>query len=607
MATDFPVYGKLLAQTMLLLLCACNGSGTSSTSAPPASPTNIVATAGDGHITLNWEPVTGSTSYNLYWSNDSGVSKTSGNRISAVMPPLKHTGLVNSTQYFYIVTAVNNSGESAASAQVSATATDGGGTFDTYYPDQWHLSNSGQNGGMPGEDANLPAAWGMGFRGEGIRIAVVDEDLEITHEDLETNIAIGLSHNYLDGLTDPQCPGIAVTCGHGTAVAGLLAARDLNDTGVRGSAPRANIVGYNLLQARNISNEADAMIRDVANVHISINSWGAPDNADLHAAPMLWRDAILIGLTQGRGGRGTVYVWAAGNGALADDNSNYDGYANNRGVIAVCAVDDQGVHADYSEPGANLRVCAPSRAMINAGHGISTTDRTGATGKNINGSGNYANTNYTRTFTGTSAAAPITAGIVALMLQARPDLGWRDVQLILAQSARRNDPGHADWSQNGAGQWINHDYGFGVVDANAAITTALSWTSLGPELTYMQSSSPQQPIPDNDATGVDDTMTISGSVISEIEYIEIMFSANDHSFSGDLEITLTNETTGTQSRLSGKHNCPGLVCTAYDNWIFGSARHVGEAVDGQWTLSVADLAAADLGTFQSWSIKFYGH
>jgi len=567
-----------------------------------------MANAGDGQITINWNPVPGATSFNLYWSTSSGITKKNGNKIAGVTSPVMHTGLVNATTYHHVVTSVNSSGESSESAEVSAVPSNGSGTFDPLFIDQWHLQNTGQDGGLPAEDSNVIPVWSMGFRGEGIRIAIVDEDLEIDHEDIETNVATGLSHNYLDGLSNPVCPIIAISCGHGTAVAGLIAARDFNDLGVRGTAPRANIVGYNMLQSRSISNEADAMIRNANNVHISNNSWGAPDNADLHAAPAAWQDAIATGLTLGRNDNGTIYVWAGGNGALADDNSNYDGYANHRGINAICAVDDQGIRSAYSEPGANLRVCAPSQDMATSGHGLTTTDRTGATGFNINGSssGNYADTNYSKTFTGTSASAPIVSGIVALILQAKPNLGWRDIQLIITQSARRNDPTHPDWTQNGAGHWINHDYGFGMIDASAAVSAALGWSNVGSEITQTQSSTPQLAIPDDNTAGVSDTMMLSGSAITNIEFIEITFSATNHSFAGDLVITLSNETTGTVSRLSGVHSCPGLSCNTYDDWVFGSTRHLGEAVNGQWKLTVSDQAAADVGTFQSWGLKFYG-
>ena len=138
------------------------------------------------------------------------------------------------------------------------------------------------------------------------------------------------------------------------------------------------------------------------------------------------------------------------------------------------------------------------------------------------------------------------------------------------------------------------------------MSSAIPAGPVSPEITVTQSSSPQLSIPDNNVTGVSDTMTISGSAISNIEFIEITFSAADHTFAGDLEIILTNETTGTISRLSGLHSCPGLVCTTYDSWVFGSTRHLGETVNGQWTLKVTDLEAVDTGTFQTWTLKFYG-
>ena len=498
---------------------------------------------------------------------------------------------------------------------------------DPLYVDQWHLKNTGQQGavappGLPGEDINVEAVWlaTTPRKGNGIRIAVVDDGLEIRHEDLAANIApAGSSYNYVTLGSDPSYAFGDSTSGHGTSVAGIVAARDWNGLGGRGVAPRANLVGYNLLQNTTESNEGDAMTRGSPNVHVSTNSWGPPDDADLHVSTFTWRTAIDLGLSNGRNGLGTIYTWAAGNGADNTwgpvDNSNYDGQANYRGVIAVAAVIDQGKQASYSEPGANVWVSAPGGEFCDT-HAITTTDRSGGAGDNsFNNTGtgfsDYPNLNYTRCMNGTSSATPMVAGVVALMLETNPNLGWRDVRLILAQSARKNDSTDPGWGQTGGATKynFNHKYGFGVVDAGAAVALASGWTNVGAQSTYTTPlAMPNLAIPDNNPTGVSNTITVSGSSITNIEFIEITFNATNHTYSGDLDITLTSPW-GTVSQLAETHVCqtpPSYTCTAHSGWVFGSARHLGEAVNGNWTLMVRDGANQDLGTFESWQLKFYG-
>ncbi len=595
----------------------------------PIAPTGLAATARDSNSLIVWSGVQGAASYNIYWSTTAGVNKTNGTKIAAANNPQTHTGLTNSTPYYYVVTAVSAGGESAESAQTSATPIAVAADTDPLFADQWHLKNTGQLGGTAGQDVNVEPAWTT-RKGTGVRIAIVDDGLEIGHEDLAANVAPNaLSYNYVTGGTDPtENPAdISEDNGHGTAVAGIAAARDLNNLGGRGAAPRANMVGYNLLQNFTGTNIADAMIRGSTDVHISTNSWGPSDGyGRLSASPVIWRDAINTGLTNGRSGLGTIYTFAAGNGATGStdcftcvDNANYDGFANYRGVIAVAAVNDRGVKSSYSESGANLWISAPGGEFCST-HTITTTDRTGAvTGFNTTataGGSDYANANYTKCMNGTSAATPGVAGVVALILEAKPNLGWRDVRLILAETARQNDAFDSEWATSAkmppyntiAPYNFHHKYGFGVINAQAAVTRALGWTNVGPELAFTNTATATATplaILDNNTTGVPSTISVAGSGISSIEFIEVTFSATNHTYSGDLEITLTSPT-GAISRLAEQHFCVDDVCTAYDAWVFGSARHLGEAANGNWILTVRDLRLGKTGTFQSWNLKFYG-
>ena len=195
---------------------------------------------------------------------------------------------------------------------------------DPLYGCQWHLNNAGQLKGAVSEDINVEEVWAAGILGAGINVAVVDSGLDSDHEDLSANVETTRNHNYLirDG---GDTTGIYNSNSyHGTAVAGIIAARD-NGLGVRGVAPRATIYGYNLLRDLTADNIADAMKRNLVETHVSSNSWGVSTSGVLSAANS-WRMAIETGLTQGAGGKGIVYVSSAGNDALSffgTDDASY--------------------------------------------------------------------------------------------------------------------------------------------------------------------------------------------------------------------------------------------------------------------------------------------
>lgn len=534
---------------------------------------------------------------------------------------------------------------------------------DPLYSLQWHLNNTGQSGGTAGMDLNVAPVWGcidgdhcradeIGLRGEGVRIAIVDDGLEIRHPDLWMNVVPGGSLNFLTGGRDPT-PGLVQdpriddpNDSHGTAVAGLAAARDNNSVGGRGVAPRADLVGYNLLKNPTSSNQGTAMTHNQALVAVSNNSWGATDNTgQLQPSDLTWRTAIEAGLRDGRQGRGTVYVWAAGNGgnrisengdsSIAVDNSNYDGRANFYGVMAVGAVNHDGRKAGYSEEGANLWVTAPGGSGY-CSSSLVTTDLTGQAGLNSGASSHdlRSHLDYTRCMAGTSAATPLVSGVAALVLQARPELTWRDVRLVLAESARRQGLLASDWSPPRSGHSggeirHSHGYGFGLVNAEAAVALARDWPLLPPQTVYPPPDTEADvatpvgsPIPKGSSSGIESTIDLSASGIRFIEWVDIEFSSN-HSYAGNLAITLISPS-GTRSQLALPHGCRDpkagqwiADCTSAitdDNgiwsWRFGSARHLGEPADGSWQLRVVDNVNSPhsgSGDWISWKLVIRGH
>jgi len=466
---------------------------------------------------------------------------------------------------------------------------------------QWHLQNTGQNGATAGSDVNVVSVWDT-LKGTGIRIGIVDDGLEVGHPDLAPNVDLANGYDFNDNDNDPS-PG--VTNFHGTSCAGVAAARGNNGLGGSGVAPEATLVGIRLIAAPTTDQqEADAFSYKTDIISAKSNSWGPYDGAFGYAGPgALSAQALADAATTGRGGNGTVFLWAAGNGNLNGDDSNYDGWANSIYAIAVSAMNDVGRSAYYSEPGSNILVCAPS----NGGkEGITTTDRTGALGYNADGGTveypDYSDTNYTNTFGGTSSATPAVAGVVALMLQANPNLTARDVQEVLVSSATQNDQFDGDWITNGAGFHFNVKYGAGLVNAQQAVSMASTWTNLAPLQSHNYTASAMNlAIPDYDGNGVSKTFTVPISDNLRLEHITVHVTAT-HPNRGNLEWRLVSPS-GISVRLArARFNDNG----ADIDWTFMTPHCWGERSVGDWKLQVIDQVVGDVGTLTDATITFYG-
>ncbi|WP_411824408.1 S8 family serine peptidase [Leptospira sp. 'Mane'] len=487
---------------------------------------------------------------------------------------------------------------------------------DPLYQNQWHLKNNGDTtGSITDEDARVESVWNQGIKGNGITYTVNDDGLDLDHEDLKKNLAsdltidyTGKSAFYTTSLNCATSSGTGYGC-HSTCVGGILAAVENNSRGGRGASPKGKIAARNILLSNSTSNNADAMLNKTVNVSISNNSWGATDNTgrlDATLSDSLWRSAIDTAIITGRSGKGTLFFWAAGNGATpvalasgteSTDNSNYDGQANYYGVFAIAAIGNNGKRASYSEEGANLLISAHSQGPT--GVAITTTDATKGGGYNIGTSStNYADTNYTNTFNGTSAATPLAAGVTGLILEANPNLTYRDVRVLLARNARKNDSTDVDWVTNGGGLKFNHKYGFGAADATTAVSAAKSWTNLGTEITYNAGgSTTNSNITDNNSTGQTNTATVTSSGIGKVEFVELTLYITTASTAnaGDLYIELTSPS-GTKARLAIPRICVVnraiALCNDFAPWRFGATMFIDEPADGNWSLKIADVCTA---------------
>lgn len=480
---------------------------------------------------------------------------------------------------------------------------------DPLYAIQWHFSK-----------INFGITW-QSYCGSNVKVGIIDDGLEISHEDISSNVELNKSYDYYDGDNDPTGNLSSDDSIHGTPVAGLIAAKD-NNLGVRGIAPRASIRAYNAIKTGTITDIVDATIRDISNIWISNNSWGPTDKTGfLIPADSLWESSINNGLKNGRFGLGTIYLFAAGNGAIFSyngtdflaDNSNYDGYANYNGVISICAVGDDDKKATYSEKGANLWICAPS--MGDNLNGLVTTDLSGTYGLNSKYySSDLTNNYYTKFFNGTSGSTPIVSGVVALMLQAKPYLSWRDVRYILAKSAKKNDSTDNDWTRNAANFNINHKYGFGLVDVTSAVNVAKNWTNLGGYRKCTIKNIPvYKDIVDN-GPAVTNEFNTAFSEIKYIEWVDAHVHLN-HSYWGDLLIQLYSPS-GTKAILMEPHNCSNggngrsierIGCqTGNMDWRFGIARFLDETAIGNFRIHVQDLSSSDAGFFKKWDLTIYG-
>jgi Ca2+-binding RTX toxin-like protein/subtilisin-like proprotein convertase family protein len=444
------------------------------------------------------------------------------------------------------------------------------------------------------------------YSGAGMTIGLVDDGIDTSHPDLQSQIDFALSYDAAYKTQDGNHKQVIPPDFHGTMVAGIMVATANNETGIVGIAPDAEIASTRVKWTW--EQITDALGKQYQ-FDISNNSWSAidPFGDNFNSTTLTFAyEALRRGVEDGRGQNGTVFVFSAGNSASSGDNTNYHNFQNAREVIAVAAAESDGSLASFSTPGANVLVGA-------YGVGLLTTDRHQA-GLGMNPAGNYAN------FTGTSAAAPVVSGIVALMLEANPNLGYRDVQKILALSATHPDT--QSWKINGASNWnlggmhYNDGMGFGLVDAYSAVQLAKTWTDSNTAINEVSDSARafglHDAIPDGDGTVYSRTFAIDSAM--QVEHLELGIDLR-HTRLGDLVIEVISPN-GTVSRLMDRPTVNAeqpFGLSGVDSgvpthllWDFSSVQFMGGQAAGDWTVVVKDVRAEETGTIYSMSLRVYG-
>ena len=543
------------------------------------------------------------------------------------------------------------------------------GLAQSNYYGQWYLRNempvSSVNAGF---DANLWGAWQRGLTGEGVVIGIVDNGVQGNHPDLVAKFINGYSWDYLlDAETNRTQTYRGSPVGnydnHGTSVAGVAVATGGNGIGITGAAPLAGVASQRLI------GPASFLYKDQARAigfQGQVNGIGQLDPS----VPFTGSDAPVrvMNHSYGRGGytkeldwelvhpalaasteKKVIHVISAGNDRDQDvsQDANADLVNASPNVIVVAALGSDGKYASYSSFGANVLVTAPSNSFDPQGlYSVSTIDRTGTAGYNKYeilhpekglpgdpdpyfspvGTGNLAD--YTSTFGGTSASAPLVSGIMALGVQANANLDLRMARHLLAQTSVKIDPTQADWITNGAGYHFNKNYGFGLIDADAFTQKATEVQSMSAAELFGPNGATvlQNKVFGANSRTVSETISINkADGLFQMEYVQVKltlsgFQTEGEAYKngigaclGDISGTLTSAA-GTRYQLfANDRNLTGANAenrSGYDelDWTFTSYAYFGEEINGDWILELENGSTntdyAKFGKWDSYKMSF---
>uniref|UniRef100_A0A183BVH1 P/Homo B domain-containing protein n=1 Tax=Globodera pallida TaxID=36090 RepID=A0A183BVH1_GLOPA len=463
---------------------------------------------------------------------------------------------------------------------------------DPYWKDMWYLHRRDE---QPDEmDHNVKEAWYLGYTGKGIVVTILDDGLERTHPDIGPNYDPDASYDVNDRDEDPT-PRYEYTDEnrHGTRCAGEVASIFNNSLCIVGIAFNARIGGIRMLDG-DVTDAVEATSLSHNSQHIDIYSasWGPDDDGRTVDGPAtLTRSAFERGITEGRQGKGSIFIWASGNGGKDADSCNCDGYTNSIHTLSISSATERGAIPWYSEACSSTLATAYSSGSSGE-RMIVTTD---------------LHHSCTKSHTGTSASAPLAAGIGALTLEANPNLGWRDMQHIVVRTAKPVNLRAGDWRLNGVGRNVSHSFGYGLLDAGAMVRLAKVWHNVPKQrkcrATY---PNPYKTIPHGNRLHLQVyTDGCADKREQQVKYLEhvqaiVTLSAPKR---GDIQIYLTSPR-GTRSTLLAKRQ-RDTSRTGFKEWAFMSTHNWGESAYGTWSLEI-DNDGNDDAELLKWELVLHG-
>nr|XP_033330920.1 furin-like protease 1 isoform X1 [Megalopta genalis] len=454
---------------------------------------------------------------------------------------------------------------------------------DERWSQMWYLNRGN------GLDMNVQEAWAEGITGNGIVVTILDDGLEKDHPDLYKNYDPQASYDVNNHDEDPMPRyDLLDSNRHGTRCAGEVAATANNSICAVGVAFGAGIGGVRMLDG-DVTDAVEARSLSLNPQHIDIYSasWGPDDDGKTVDGPgELATRAFIEGITKGRNSKGSIFVWASGNGGKDHDNCNCDGYTNSIWTLSISSATENGQVPWYSE------ACSST---------LATTYSSGSAGEKQVVTTDLHN-HCTSSHTGTSASAPLAAGICALALEANKELTWRDMQHIVVRTAKPANLTAPDWVTNGVGRNVSHSFGYGLMDAAAMVRLARRWRTV-PEQHKCEVSAPHmgRPIPPKSQLVLElNVKECSGVNFLEHVQAKVSLMATRR---GDLQIQLTSPQ-GTKSTLLAKR--PHDISKAgFNQWPFMSVHTWGERPHGTWKLEIHNEGRYQ-DNLDQFKLVFYG-